>query len=106
MGGCRPPRVPCGASEEPWDFFALSFTTEIIAEICNVTNKYAWIHTLEKQSYSERDGPWKEVTPNEMKKFIGLLIYMGTVQVPRLHCYWNMRKLFFGLIPPSVMPRN
>ncbi|XP_072143441.1 piggyBac transposable element-derived protein 4-like [Dermacentor andersoni] len=88
------------------DFFALFFTAEIITEICDMTNKYAWMHILEKQSYSERDGSWKQVTPDEMKKFIGLLIYMGIVQVPRLHCYWNTRKLFSGLLPPSVMPRN
>lgn len=34
-----------------------------------------------------------------------VLIYMGIVEVPCLHCYWNMRK-FFGLLQPSVMPRN
>lgn len=37
------------------DFFTLFFTAEIIAKICNATNKYAWMHILEKQSYIERD---------------------------------------------------
>lgn len=55
------------------------------------------MHNLEKQSYSERDGSRKEATPNE-KKFISLFIYMGIMRGPRLHCYWNMWKLFLGLI--------
>lgn len=88
------------------DFFLLFFTAQIIEDICKSTNKYAWMHIFEKPTYSERDGSWKEVTEEEMLKFIGLLVYMGIVQVPRLHCYWSTRKLFSGLLPPSVMPRK
>lgn len=38
------------------DFLMLFFTAQIIADICNTTNNYAWMHILEKQSYRERDG--------------------------------------------------
>lgn len=61
---------------------------------------------LEKLSYSEPDGSWKEVTPAEMLKFIGLLLYMGIVDVPRLHLYWSGSSLFSGLVPPKIMPRT
>lgn len=88
------------------DFFLLFFTAEIITEICKNTNKYAWMHILQKPSYSEKDGSWREVTPEEMIKFIGLIIYMGIVQVPRLHWYWNTGSLFTGLVPPRVMART
>ncbi|KAH8020247.1 hypothetical protein HPB51_025520 [Rhipicephalus microplus] len=58
-------------------FFCLFFTAEVICAICLNTNKYAWAHILEKQTYSEKDGSWKEVTPEEMMMFIGLLIGGG-----------------------------
>ncbi|XP_037499668.1 piggyBac transposable element-derived protein 2 [Rhipicephalus sanguineus] len=86
------------------DIFMLFFTTEVIREICNYTNKYAGTHIFEKPSYSERDGSWSEVTEEEMRKFIGLLVYMGIVQVPRLRCYWSERHIFSGILLPSVMP--
>lgn len=88
------------------DFFLLFFTSQIIGEICKSTNKYAWMHIFEKPTYSERDYSWREVTEEEMLKFIGLLVYMGIVQVPRLHCYWSTRKLFSGLLLLNVMPRK
>lgn len=88
------------------DFFLLFFTTELVTAMCENTNKYAWAHILEKPTYSERDGSWKNVSPDEMMKFIGLLIYMGIVQLPRLHLYWSTAELFSGLIPRGVMPRK
>ncbi|XP_072140441.1 piggyBac transposable element-derived protein 4-like [Dermacentor andersoni] len=88
------------------DFFLLFFTAEVINTICKNTNKYAWMHILELPSYAERDGLWKEVTPDELVKFIGLLIYMGIVNVPRIHLYWNTSRLFSGLLPRNVMPRR
>ncbi|XP_049517028.1 piggyBac transposable element-derived protein 4-like [Dermacentor silvarum] len=88
------------------DFFLLFFTAEVISNICKNTNKYAWMHILELPSYAERDGSWKEVTPDELVKFIGLLIYMGIVNVPRIHLYWNTSRLFSGLVPRNIMPRR
>ncbi|XP_064460258.1 piggyBac transposable element-derived protein 4-like [Ornithodoros turicata] len=88
------------------DFFQLFFTTEVINKICESTNKYAWRHILEKSAYAEKDGSWKEVTVEEMTKFIGILIYMGIVELPRLHLFWNSGSLFSGLLPPKVMTRS
>ncbi|KAH8029902.1 hypothetical protein HPB51_005204 [Rhipicephalus microplus] len=31
-----------------------------------------------------------KVTPDEMMKFIGLIIYVGIVKVPHLNFYWNV----------------
>lgn len=68
--------------------------------------KYAWAHILEKPTYSEKDGSWKEVTPEEMVKFIGLPMYMGILELPRLNLYWSTTKLLSGLLPPKVMARQ
>lgn len=61
-------------------------------ETHNSTNKYVWMHIFKKSSYSKRDGLWREATQEEMHKLIRLLVYMGIVQVPHLHCYWNKWK--------------
>ncbi|KAH7935993.1 hypothetical protein HPB52_016332 [Rhipicephalus sanguineus] len=65
------------------DFFLLFFTTEVTKTVCENTNKYAWMNILGKQTYSRRDGSWEEVTPLEMLRLIGLIIYMGLVEVRR-----------------------
>ncbi|KAH7932092.1 hypothetical protein HPB51_029509 [Rhipicephalus microplus] len=38
-------------------------------------------------------------------KFVGLIIYMGIVKVPRLKLYWNVGQLYSGLLPRRIMPR-
>lgn len=45
------------------DILKLFFTTQVIELICLNTNKYAWMMILEKSTYSEPDGSWKEATP-------------------------------------------
>lgn len=45
------------------DILKLFFTTQVIELICLNTNKYAWMMILEKSTYSEPDGSWKEITP-------------------------------------------
>ncbi|XP_070395202.1 piggyBac transposable element-derived protein 4-like [Dermacentor albipictus] len=88
------------------DFFLLFFSMNVIETICDNTNKYAWTHILEKPTHACSDGSWEEVTPSEMLKFIGLVIYMGVVKVPRLKLYWNVGDLYSGLLPPRIMRRR
>lgn len=88
------------------DVFQLFFTAELINMICENTNKYAWAHILERQTYAEKDGSWKMFSPNEVMQCIGVLIYMGIVELPRLHLYWNTSELFSGLILPKIMARS
>ncbi|XP_049527555.1 piggyBac transposable element-derived protein 2-like [Dermacentor silvarum] len=88
------------------DFFALFFTTQVITTVCENSNKYGWTKILEKPTHARSDGSWEEVTPDEMMKFIGLIIYMGLVKVPRLKLYWNVGELYSGLLPRRIMPRR
>ncbi|KAH8035404.1 hypothetical protein HPB51_005128 [Rhipicephalus microplus] len=89
------------------DFFLLFFTTEVLqTNICDNTNKYAWMRILDRQIYARRDGSWEEVMPLEMLRFIGLIIYMGVVDVPRLHMYWRTTGIFSSLLPPNIMRRD
>ena len=50
------------------DFFLMFFSAEVIRNICDFTNSYAWVKVLETTSYGDRHGAWKEVTPDETQK--------------------------------------
>ncbi|XP_072143614.1 piggyBac transposable element-derived protein 4-like [Dermacentor andersoni] len=86
--------------------FMMFFTAEMISTFCAHTNKYAWMKIFEKPSYAQPDGSWLEVTPPEMLRFIALLMYMGIVQLPRLHLYWNTGTIYGGLLPGKIMSRK
>lgn len=88
------------------DMFMMFFTAELVSTVCQYTNKYAWMKIFEKPSYAEADGFWLEVTPPEMLRFKALLLYMGIVQVPRLHMYWNTGSIYGGLLPAQIMSRK
>lgn len=85
------------------DFFRLFFTTKAVHTLCDNTNKYAWMHILDRQTYAQRDGSWEEVMPLEVLRFIGIILYMGVVDVPRLHMYWRTTGIFSGLLAPNIM---
>ncbi|KAH8026429.1 hypothetical protein HPB51_020413 [Rhipicephalus microplus] len=88
------------------DFFALFFTTQVITMLCENSNKYGWTKILEKPTHARPNGSGEEVTPDEMMKFIGLIIYMGIVKVPRLKLYWNKGELYSDLLSRRIMPRR
>ena len=66
------------------DLFYSYFTEDVWALLVTETNRYAG------QNPSEKPNPcvWTEVSVEEMKAFIGLLIIMGVVKLPRLTMYW------------------
>ena len=45
---------------------------------------------------------WKEVSKDEVKAFIGLLVTMGILQLPRLEKYWKISAVGHG---HQVFPR-
>ena len=47
--------------------------------------------------YADQQGGWKEVTPNELKRLLALIIYLGFVKVNQFHDYWSTKSLYRGL---------
>ena len=91
------------------EFFHLFFTFEMIRQIVDHTNSYAYEHITEgsDQSYAQKDGSWKEVTPDEIKRLIALLIYFGLVRVgASIDRYWSIKSLYHGLSARAIMGRN
>ena len=90
------------------EFFNLFFTLEMINSICRHTNDYANQHIFEgtHQAYAKSDGSWQDVSPNEVKKLIALLIYFGLVKVVgSVDKYWSKKSLYNGLWARAIMPR-
>ena len=88
--------------------FLLFLTANIIEDICFNTNLYGWLHILEKTSYADAEGCWKEVDRSELLRFIGLIIYMGIVKVSSISRYWSTAPppLYHGLWSRRFMSRD
>ena len=52
------------------------------------TNRYA---AKCRQNVSEHARPWSDVTLEEMKAFVGMLIIMGIDKLPRIELYWSTK---------------
>ena len=49
---------------------------------------------LKGQSYAKTDGSWQDVTPDEIKRLIAILIYFGLVKVVgSVEKYWSKKSL-------------
>ena len=79
----------------------------MINNIVNHTNSYA----LEKigdglgSSYSLTDGSWKDVTADEIRRFIALLIHFGIVHVRGdVQKNWSTKTLYHGLWARAILP--
>jgi len=70
--------------------------------MCQWTNKNAAAVGPTKPSMY-RD--WTDVDEDEFYRFIGLLMYMGMVQVPNVDLYWCKKSLFHGLWARSFMSK-
>ena len=67
------------------------------------TNRYA----SENLSHTPRARAWEDVTVAEMKAFVGLLILMGILRLPRLEMYWQVKHPLIATEGiSSIMSRN
>lgn len=64
----------------------LFFSEEFIKMLVDATNEYAnrTVRPLQRHS---RFRNWKNITPREMRRFIGMLLYMGVVRLPVISYY-------------------
>jgi hypothetical protein len=70
----------------------------MIDMICeNTSNKYTWLNIQKKPYYGDKNGAWIETNPDEMKKFIAILLYQGLVKLPTFERYWSHKSIYHGL---------
>lgn len=89
---------------EPHSFYSLFVTDEIFEMIANETNIYASQRKCEQQSY--RLHQWYETNSNEIKRFFGLIMWMGLVRLPKIDLYWSKYEGFNLPFARKVMSRN
>ena len=77
--------VTSGANLKAVDLFNRFFTDDVWDLLVEETNRYAAFNI----GTSPHARPWKEVSKDEMKAFIGLLLTMGILRLPRLEKYWE-----------------
>ena len=85
------------------------FTTEMISNIVTHTNSYANEHIFSRthQSYGSPDGSWRDVTADEIKRLIAILIYFGLVKVVGdVDKYWSKKTLFHVLWAWAILSRK
>lgn len=80
----------------PFQIFSLFLDSEVLDLIVRETNKKA-------QSVATT---WIDTTNDEMKKFLGLIIYFGLVPYPRYRLYWSNDKKYKNYFVRQVMTRN
>lgn len=96
------------ALADPIDYYEFFLDNEIINLMVEETNLYATQYLIREKDIppNSRLHDWTPTDPVEMRKFIGLLGWMGLVKVPELTNYWSRSELFSFSLPKTVMSRN
>ena len=85
------------------DFFQLFVDNRMLGNILRETNRYA-CQLLQARNKDVRS--WKEVSLEELKAFLGLLIAMSIHRLPSLRDYWSSDWVLGVPEFAKVMPRN
>ena len=113
---------------EPAQVFELFFTSEIMDILVKHTNTYADIKNTNSgdKAWKLPGRIWKNVSKSELKRWIGILIYMGVFGSCATRDYWRKSTLYpthpiseymsqtrfeqilhyFHISDPSVVPEN
>lgn len=104
--GINPDLIETMAECEPIDFFNLYFDIEVVGLLVEETNRYAQ-QTLQSIPHSPhgRLGKWTDCDANEMRRFFGIVIYMGLNVLPTIAHYWRNDELYRSVVS-KVMSRN
>uniref|UniRef100_A0A3B4UBG2 Si:dkey-19f4.2 n=1 Tax=Seriola dumerili TaxID=41447 RepID=A0A3B4UBG2_SERDU len=85
----------------PGEIFSHFFDAAVFKLLCENTNKNA-AKNLEKG----KKFIWTEITPDEMKKFIGMLLYMAVLKLPKISDFWRQQTIFHVSFPATAMSRD
>lgn len=92
---------------KPIEFYNQYLTDDILQLMTEETNRNAsQVLASVRISRKSRLNEWKNTDPTEMKQFLGILMWMGLVPMPRLSDYWSKNLLYKNFIAPKIMSRN
>lgn len=89
-------KVPVPGENKPSDWFFLLLDNSILEKIVEHSNRYAKdVYFSPNLMPKSRINAWrKDLTVEELKVFIGILLHMGTVRLNRLNDYWKTSRFF------------
>lgn len=100
-------RVNLSTDASAWDVFSLIFDNVLVDKIVHWTNARATVlqNTTTFSRYSSMK-KWTEVTVEELKRFLGLCIMMGNINMPSLKKYWSTDALYNHPLFGKTMSRD
>lgn len=106
--GVRPELAGALIGSSPIEFYSLFLDSEILNLMVDQTNLYATQVLMSGQDISQysRSRAWEPTSVQEMKKFVGILGYMGLMNLPSIRHYWSTKKLYRVSVLSEVMSRN
>jgi hypothetical protein len=93
--------------ENPEEFYSLLIPDDLFEIIAEETNLFA-TQSLTENDYKpcSRSHKWEPTNKDEMKRFFGLIMFMGLVRLPKLSDYWSTNDILSQSFPRTVMTRN
>ena len=92
----------------PKEYFELLFSEETMVIFVKEINAYADdffdLHPALRKTGDFKY--WKEVTANDIKAYLGLIIYMGFNKLPQIRDYWKNSSLYRPTFCSDVMSRT
>ena len=90
------------------DFLELYLTDEFYNVIVRDTNRFAaqFIESNPEKEDSRYVGSWTDVTKEEIKAFLAIIIMMGIVHKPDVNSYWSLDELLATLSFSTMMTRD
>ncbi|GLV46249.1 hypothetical protein CBL_12326 [Carabus blaptoides fortunei] len=90
-----------------FDTFMLFFDEEVINLIVTESNIYAE-QTIQRTRTSRHNrlNKWHPTNSEEIRRFFGLIMWMGLVRMGNITSYWSNKDIYKNSIAPSIMPRN
>ena len=96
--GTGPKAVVNRAVKTELDFFELFMTDDFISTFVTNTNGYA-----ASTAFRPRGDVWKDVTADDIWVFIGIVIFMGTIDVPVRRSFWDKKSPYCNEFIASKM---
>ena len=80
--------LPTDVPSDPYTVFSLFFTDYILQVLADHTNEYAELNLPPPEKKHAR--PWFPTSPQELRVYIGIYVYIGLHIEPDVADYWNI----------------
>ena len=94
-------------NKTPFEYFSLFVSEDIFELIMKETNRNAHqFLSSHRVSRKSRFSKWKDTNKDEIKQFLGLVMFMGLVKYPSISYYWSKKPIYTSDFCSKVMSRN